>query len=152
MSIFLKKIQRINPNDRDAPRKWYPSVATVRQLDETEVADAIADETTLNPGEALMAVRQLRKVVLHALLSGYSVRLGNWGSFYAVAETTPAETKEALTALNVSRVRIVFRPGKEVKDALLKATFAWTEELDKIHAATTDPDEEGEETESPGTI
>lgn len=140
MSIIVKKIQRVNPREKDAPKKWYPSLVTVEQMDEDEVSEAIADETTLNPNEALMAIRQLRKVIIAAILSGRSVKLGNWGSFYANVEGEPSETKDGVTAENIVRVRVVFRPGKEFKDAIAKATFAWTETLEGIK-----PEEEEEE-------
>lgn len=129
MSIFLKKIQRVNPQDKQGPKKWYASQVTTEQMDETAVSEAIADETTLNAGEAMMAIRQLRKVILSALHNGKSVKLGNWGSFYAVAESEPADTAEALTAKNVKRVKINFRPGSEIKESLAKATFIWASDM-----------------------
>ena len=55
MSIFLKPVQRANPSDPDAPKKWYPVQYTTKMVDENEVAMLIADETTLNPMEAAMA-------------------------------------------------------------------------------------------------
>ena len=44
-------------------------------VDESEVAMLIAEETTLNPMEAAMAIRQLRKVMQRLLLDGKSVKL-----------------------------------------------------------------------------
>ena len=129
MSIFLKKIQRVNPQDKQGPKKWYASQVTTEQMDETAVSEAIADETTLNAGEAMMAIRQLRKVILAALHNGKSVKLGNWGSFYAVAESEPADTAEALTAKNV-----------KIKESLEKATFIWT---DNMAGVDTTEEEDG---------
>lgn len=143
MSVIIKKIQRVNPQKRTEPKKWYPSLVTIEQMDEDEVSDAIADETTLNPGEALMAIRQLRKVIINAVLNGKSVRLGNWGSFYGTIDGKPAETKDTLTAENVAKLRVVFRPGKEFKEALEKATFTWTESLEGIKPEEDDEEEEG---------
>lgn len=140
MSVIIKKIQRINPQKRTEPKKWYPSLVTVEQMSEDEVSEAISDETTLNPNEALMSIRQLKKVIIAAILSGRSVKLGNWGSFYGTIDGKPSETKEELTADNVANLRVVFRPGKDFKDALAKATFTWTDTLEGIK-----PEEETEE-------
>lgn len=52
MSIFLKPVQRRNPLKPEEAMKWYPVQNTVKMVDETEVAELIADETTLNPMEA----------------------------------------------------------------------------------------------------
>ena len=98
MPIILKKVQRINPSKKDEAKKWYAIQQTLKQLDETEVANRIADETTLNPAEALMAIRQLRKVVQQALTEGQSVKLGDWGSFYASVSSNGFATQKELTA------------------------------------------------------
>lgn len=78
MAILVKPVQRVNPSDEDAPKKWYV----------TQVAMDLADETTLNPSEAMMAIRQLRKILLRRLLGGESVKLGNWGSFSVTLSST----------------------------------------------------------------
>lgn len=135
MSIFLKPVQRRNPQKPDDPMKWYPVQNTVKNVDESEVAELIADETTLNPMEAMMAVRQLRKIVQRLLLSGNSVQLGNWGTFNITLSTEGAATKEALTARNVKSVNINFQAGSELKAALQKADFVW---LNKLVDGTTD--------------
>ena len=77
MAILVKPVQRINPLDKEAPKKSYVTQVTTAQADETEVAMELADETTLNPSEAMMAIRQLRKILLRRLLGGESVKLGN---------------------------------------------------------------------------
>lgn len=133
MSIFLKPVQRRNPNDQEAPMKWYPVQYTTKLVDETEVAELIAVETTLNPMEAQMVIRQLRKVVQRLLLDGKSVKLGNWGTFNITLSTEGADTKEALTARNVKTVNINFQPGDELKAAMQKADFVW---LNKIVEGT----------------
>lgn len=131
MPIILKKMQRYNPQKKDEPKKWYAVQQTLKQLDESEVANRIADETTLNPAEALMAIRQLRKVVQQALTEGQSVKLGNWGSFYASVSSTGYPTQKELTAGAIRNVRINFKPGDELKAAMQKASFVWVEDLMK---------------------
>ncbi len=142
MAIILKKTQRVKPgtskeNMASAAKKWYPVQHTLELMDETSVAAQVADETTLNPAEALMAIRQLRKVVLRALLDGKSVKLGDWGTFQVRLSTDGAATKEALTAANVKQVRINFQPGSEMKAALQKATFVWGEDIMKNSTSTS---------------
>lgn len=151
MSIFLKPVQRHNPLDKDAPHKWYPVQYTTKMVDENEVAELIADETTLNPMEAQMAIRQLRKVVQRLLLDGKSVKLGNWGTFNITLSSEGAETKEALTARNVKAVNINFLPGDELKAAMQKADFVWLNKIVESTAPNSDSpsvaSEEGEGTE-----
>lgn len=102
---------------------------TAAQVDETQVAMDLADETTLNPSEAMMAIRQLRKILLRRLLGGESVKLGNWGSFSVTLSSTGADTKEAVTARNIKSVNLNFQPDEAFKTDLQKATFAWVDKL-----------------------
>lgn len=129
MAILVKPVQRVNPNDEDAPKKWYVTQVTTAQVDETQVAMDLADETTLNPSEAMMAIRQLRKILLRRLLGGESVKLGNWGSFSVTLSSTGAETKEEVTARNIKGVNLNFQPDEAFKTDLQKATFAWVDKL-----------------------
>ena len=114
-------------------------VMAAQLVGESEVAEMIADDTTLNPMEAQMAIRQLRKVVQRLLLDGKSVKLGNWGTFNVTLSTEGADTKEALSARNVKTVNINFQPGDELKTAMQKADFVW---LNKIVEGSTSTDSE----------
>ena len=129
MAILVKPVQRVNPSDEDAPKKWYVTQVTTAQVDETQVAMDLADETTLNPSEAMMAIRQLRKILLRRLLGGESVKLGNWDSFSVTLSSTGAETKEEVTARNIKSVNLNFQPDEAFKTDLQKATFAWVDKL-----------------------
>ena len=149
MSIFLKPMQRFNPNKPTEPKKWYPIQYTTKMVDENEVAMLIAEETTLNPMEAAMAIRQLRKVVQRLLLDGKSVKLGDWGTFNVTLSTEGAETKEELSSRHVKQVNINFQPGDELKAAMQKADFVW---LNKMMEGEEAPDTGGEEEEGePGS-
>lgn len=125
MAILLKTVMRKNPLDKDAAPKFYPVQKTVHMVDETTVAEEIADETTLNPAEALMAIRQLRKILLRELMNSNSVKLGNWGSFGITLSTQGADTPEQVKATHVKQVKVNFTPGTEMKEALQKARFEW---------------------------
>lgn len=127
MSVLMKKMQRFDPTRKNEPMKWYGVQKRLTKMDENEVAELVAEETTLNPAEALMAIRQLRKVLLRALMDGKSVQLGNWGSFNLRVGTSGTDTREALTSAQVKNVRICFRPGSEVKEALRRTDFVWVD-------------------------
>ena len=43
MAILVKPVQRINPLDKEAPKKWYVTQVTTAQADETEVAMELAE-------------------------------------------------------------------------------------------------------------
>jgi predicted histone-like DNA-binding protein len=131
MSILLNPVQRVNPRDAKAPKMWYPVQHVTQQLDENAVAKFISDETTLNEGEALMAIRQLHKVVLRALLNGQSVKLGDLGYIGLTLNSSGVVDKKKLSARQIKRVNPNFQPSDAFKAELQKADFVW---IDKIIA------------------
>ena len=129
MPVLFNKVERANPQDRSAQRKWYPVVRSITRITEKQVAKEIADETTLNPKEAEMALNQLKKVLLRNLLLSNTVQLGDWGGFYLTCNGEGSDTKEEVTANKITRLNIRFLPGKELNDGLKEATFIPAENL-----------------------
>jgi predicted histone-like DNA-binding protein len=129
MPIVFNKIERANPQDRTAPKKWYPILKTLGQVGEREVAKEISDETTLNRKEAEMGLYQLEKVLLSNLLASNSVQLGEWGSFHLTCHGEGSDTKEEVGAGNIRNLNIRFVPGKALRNALKNASFVFAEDL-----------------------
>lgn len=129
MAVFYNKVQRKNPSDPNATPKWYPALRTTGMLKEKEVARQIADETTLNPKEAEMALSQLQKIMLRALHNGQSIQLGDWGSFHLTLNAEGSETEADANAMKVKKVNIRFAPGKELKESIAKIELRQTSTL-----------------------
>ena len=123
MSILYSKIQRVNPRNPQADRKWYLVPNRVEQKTEKEIAEALSKNTTLSRGEAVLVLDELQAVIQNSLLDGYSVQMGDWGSFQLTFNCTGTDTEAECTADKITSVNIRFRPGKQMKEALAKATF-----------------------------
>jgi predicted histone-like DNA-binding protein len=115
-------MERANSLNR-AVKKWYPILKTLMLLKQKDVAKQISDETTLNRKEAEMALDQLEKVLINNLLAGNSVQLGDWGSFRLTCKSTPADTKDGVSAANIKKLNVRFSAGKLLNDALAGASF-----------------------------
>lgn len=146
MAILVKPIQRVNPQEPKAERKWYVTQVTTSQVDETQVAMDLADETTLNASEAMMAIRQLRKILLRRLLSGESVKFGNWGSFSVTLTSEGVTDKKLVNAKQIKNINLNFQPDEQFKSDLQKATFVWVDKL----AGTTDTTDSSSSTSNSG--
>ena len=131
MSVLYNKVQRVNPVDKLADRKWYPVLRSLGLVKEKEVAKRLADETTLNPKEAEFAVAQLFKIVINILLEGGTVQLGDLGSLRLTAHCEGANTKEEVTANLIKGLNVRFSASEALKDALKKAHFIPAESLSK---------------------
>ena len=129
MPILFNKVERVNPMDKTAPKRWFPVLRTITRTTEKQVAKEIADETTLNPKEAEMALSQLEKVLIRNLLASNSVQLGDWGTFHLTCNGTGADTKEGVTAASINKLNVRFVAGKGLNSALAGATFIPAENL-----------------------
>ena len=120
MAIFYRKIQRANPLNR-ALSKWYPVLKSLGMVKSKEVAKQMADETTMNPKEAEIAVYEMVKVTKRLLLSGYTVQLDDLGTFYLTAKAKGSDNESDVTAANVEGLNIRFRPAASFKADIAKA-------------------------------
>jgi predicted histone-like DNA-binding protein len=129
MSVFYNKVERGNPMNLSAGKKWYAVLRTISQIEEKEVAKLISDETTLNRKEAEMALDQFEKILLRLLLDGHSVQLGDWGSFHLTCNSKPSDSKQEVSAGNIQNLNIRFTPGKELKAAIQQAELSCSETI-----------------------
>ncbi|MDR2927728.1 MAG: HU family DNA-binding protein, partial [Cytophagaceae bacterium] len=116
MPIFFNKTERSKPFDPNAPKRWYPVIKSTGMIKEREVAKLLADETTLNPKEAEMAVSQLLKVVTGQLLEGKTVQLGSLGSFRLTASTVASDSEAEVTAAKISKINVRFSESEDLKN------------------------------------
>ena len=117
MPIYLNRVARANPQNREEI-KYYPSVKTLRQVDDDEIAELIADETTLNPMEAKMAIRQYHKVLMRILKESKSARLGNIGTLHVTCKGKGVATPKEVVPANVEKVNLHLRSSNEVSSEL----------------------------------
>ncbi len=121
MAIIYDKVKKKNPMSGEV--KWYVSAKTIKQVDDKEVARLIADETTLNPKEAEMAIAQLEKVMLNLLKNGYSVKMGDWASFSVTLSSHGVASAAEVDAKLVKGVNANCRFSPSFKESLNKAEF-----------------------------
>jgi predicted histone-like DNA-binding protein len=130
MAVFYNKIERGNPSNPSAPKKWYVVLKSLGLIKKRAVAKQIAEETTLNPKEAELALGQLNKVVTNNLLAGHTVQIGDVGSLYLVVTSIGSENKEEVSAVNnVTKISVRFKAGRDLQDAIDKAQFKSIETL-----------------------
>jgi predicted histone-like DNA-binding protein len=128
MPVIYNKVERPLPGNPQT-KKWYAVLRMLGQVSEKEVARQIADETTLNPKEAEMALDQFRKVLIRLLLDSRSVQLGDWGSFRLTCNSKAHDTREEVNAHSIEKFNIRFTPGKELKKAIARARLESAESL-----------------------
>jgi predicted histone-like DNA-binding protein len=121
MPVFFNKVQRGKPGAPESDKKWYIIFKSVGLVRTKKVAKLLADETTLNPKEAEIALVQAGKIMGRLLTDGHSVELEGLGSFHLTANSTPSDTKEGVNARSLKKVNIRFSPAPELQTAVNEA-------------------------------
>ena len=140
MPIIYNVQQKRNPAKPNEPRKWHLYCKSIGTVSESEVARQIAEETTLNPKEAEMALAQLRKIVLRNLQAGNTVRLGDWAYFYTTLQCEGAETEEEAVPAKVKKVAMHLGYDKTFQADLNRATFVSAKSLQTTESETAAED------------
>ena len=123
MALYYKKVEKGNPNNKTAPKKWYISLNSLGMKKENEVAVLAADGTTLDPKEAQLAYSRFGIVLMRMLLDGHTVEIENLGTFRLTASSEGVDRKEDLSPKQIKKVNLRFIPCKATKDVLERASF-----------------------------
>ena len=123
MAIKYSIIQRPKPGDPNAPKKFYAIVQNDGEISLRELAEQIAQISTVSPIDTLAVLESLLQVIPDHLLNSRIVRLGDFGSFFMTLSSDGAETEDAFTPGLIKKAKVNFRPGKLIRNMLKTASF-----------------------------
>jgi predicted histone-like DNA-binding protein len=123
MSVKYNVVERGNPSNPMAPKKFYPSIHFSGRLTLRELAEIAADRSTLTTSDFIAAVETFLAIIPKELTKGNIVELGDFGSFWLKTTTEGAETAEEVRAEQISTVLPRFIPGKQFKRTLNNIEF-----------------------------
>lgn len=123
MSVKYNVVERGNPSDPAAPKKYYPSAVADGSVNLRYIASRAADISTVSMPDAVAVIEALLHIIPDELGNGRVVQLGDFGSFWLKFKTEASETPEAVTGRRVTGVIPRFIPGKEFKHNLRNLTF-----------------------------
>lgn len=119
MAIKFKTQSRRNPQDLTAPDKFYAAAIGNGETDMEALASMISYQSTLTDTDCFAVLRSLEHNIINELNQGRIVKLGSLGNFQVSLSSDGKATPEEVTAVDVKKSRIIFRPGKKLR-ALLK--------------------------------
>ena len=118
MAINYTVVERKNLIDPNQPNKFYASARKSSEMSLVDLAETIADMSTVTSIDTLAVLEALLKVIPKELSKGNSVKLGDFGGFYTTIKSNGSETEEDFTNSLIKRTKINFRPGHRVKNVL----------------------------------
>ena len=118
MTVKYNVVERGNPSNREAPKKFYPSIASTGRKTLRQLAGRISEISTVSSTDTMAVLEALLTVIPQELTAGNIVELGDFGNFWLKASSEGADTAEAVRATQISSLLPRFNAGREFKKVL----------------------------------
>lgn len=123
MAVF--SLREAKGNIGDTTYYWY-AADDVDPVNYEDFVDEIVSECTVTRHDLKAVISALEEFIARALSNGFTVRFGDLGSFRTTVTSEGAESADALTADNITGVRVQFTAGTLLKNYLLVGGKAQT--------------------------
>jgi predicted histone-like DNA-binding protein len=118
MSIKYNVVERANPRDLEAPKKFYSSIQSSGRMSLRQLSQRISQMCTVSSPDAMAVLESLLTIIPQELADGNIVELGDFGNFWLRSSAEGAEEMEKASASQVTTLLPRFIPGKEFRKAL----------------------------------
>ncbi|MCE9646012.1 MAG: HU family DNA-binding protein [Chloroflexi bacterium] len=118
MSVKFNIVERGNPSNRAAPKKFYPSIQSTGRVTTRQLAEQAAKESTMSPADIMGAIEIFLSVIPAELAKGNIVELGDFGTFWLKTTSEGAATADEVRASQITSILPRFNPGRHFKQML----------------------------------
>jgi len=118
-----KIIERLNPQDKTAPAKFYPSIVSNGVIDLTELSRSVSKRCSMTYSDVYAVIYALVDVIPENLSNGKTVKLGDLGSFRLTLRSEGADTIDKFNTKLIKQFKVNFRQGAEFKKQLTEIKF-----------------------------
>lgn len=118
----FKTLKRANPINRNE-EMYYPAPVFGEQIGEDELTEEISYASSVNQSDVRSVLSNLMEILPRHLMHGDSVNLEKFGIFRLSFESTGSKEESEVTAQNITRPKILFRPSTKLKDKISKTSF-----------------------------
>ena len=113
-------VQRVNPQDPEAPKKWFASPKTVQRLDLSETCKRATRHTSIAPAEVKAALELLVEVLPEMLGDSNSIDIGI-GTLRISYGSEGAESPEEFNVELIRNPKLIYTPSKSFLNAVIQA-------------------------------
>lgn len=124
MAVKYVLVERGNPGNPEAPKKWYAQARSAGDITLKALSKEIAQRSTVSSADTLAVLDSLTAVLCERLAEGQIVRFGDFGSFQVSIGSDGAEKAEKFNANMIRSRKIMFRPGADLREMLAGLKFA----------------------------
>ncbi|WP_345231971.1 HU family DNA-binding protein [Olivibacter ginsenosidimutans] len=123
MAIQFNIVEKGNPSDLAAPKKFYACPISAGEITLEDLVDDISHASSVTEADVYAVLQNLVREIPKNIARGYIIRLGNLGSFRLGSNSMGSATAEEVDGRNIIRTRLLFHPGPKVRKELLGLTF-----------------------------
>ena len=103
--------------------KYYAKIVRQEPINMREFADEIAERSTLTTPVVYTMLECLLDRMHYHMKAGRPIKLGDFGSFSPSLSSKPEDVPEGVNKDSISKVKILFRPGKVLRSRLDSLDF-----------------------------
>jgi predicted histone-like DNA-binding protein len=118
-----KLVQRPNPRDVGAAKKWYANPVNAGKLTIKDFAKEISGRSSLTRGDVENVLSNFLDELPTFLEIGMSIQLGEFGTLRLSLSSNGVENPDDFDAADIKRARIIFTPGSDLKKSLEDIKF-----------------------------
>lgn len=118
-----KLIERGNPGNIDAPKKWYASPVKTGTVTQKTLAKEIANRSSLTSGDVANVIQNLLELLPARLIEGNSIQLGDFGTFRVSFSSDGVDTADEFATDKIKGLKILFTPSTDFKRELSSIKF-----------------------------
>jgi len=123
MTVKFNVVERRNPANPEAPKKFYPSIASTGRKTLRQMAGRISEISTVSSADTMAVLEALLTTIPQELAAGNIVELGDFGNFWLKANAEGAQTAAEVRASQINTLLPRFNPGKEFKKVLATVDY-----------------------------
>jgi predicted histone-like DNA-binding protein len=123
MTIRYNVVPKVDPQNLEAPPKYYPTAVSTGRADMRALAERIAEISTVSTIDSMAMLEALQVVIPDELSQGKIVDLGRFGAFRLTIKASGETAPEDVSADNIKAARVQFKPGQGFKDMLKGLKF-----------------------------
>ena len=118
MTVKFNIVERGNPSNPQAPKKFYPSIQSSGRITTRELAEMAAERSTLSTMDMMAAIEGFLAIIPQQLAKGNIVELGDFGSYWLKTTSAGADNADDVRANQIATILPRFNPGKKFKAVL----------------------------------
>ncbi|MDO6803812.1 HU family DNA-binding protein [Wenyingzhuangia sp. 1_MG-2023] len=121
--VEIRPIQKVNPQDLTAEKKFYAQAVATGTVDLERLAYLVANQSTVREADCYAVILSLVHNIVDELQQGRIVKLDKLGSFQVSVRSTGVETVEEVSTYSVKKAHLNFRPDTRLKEMLNNLRF-----------------------------